>query len=78
MQTPASTKAKRKAAAKSSGADLAEDEDEDEFDETLGWSDSLALPILGSGALLGLWALLKYVGKDWINLFLGIYCESIN
>jgi hypothetical protein len=44
-------------------------------DEVLGWADSLAFPIFGSVALLGLWALLKYVGKEWINFFLGLYCE---
>ena len=52
-------------------------EEEDEtFEETLGWADSLAFPVLGSIALLGLWALLRYVGKEWINFVLGIYCKS--
>jgi len=53
-----------------------ESEEEDEsFEETLGWADSLAFPVLGSVALLGLWAVLKYVGKEWVNLILGVYCE---
>lgn len=56
--------------------DLGEEpEEEDEsIEETLGWADSLAFPVLGSVALLGLWGLLKYVGKEWINFVLGLYC----
>ena len=56
---------------------MTEDEEEDEGldDEVLSWADSLAFPVFGSVALLGLWALLKYVGKEWINFFLGLYCE---
>lgn len=30
---------------------------------------------MGSVALLGFYAVLKYVGKEWINLILGVYCE---
>jgi len=52
-----------------------DDEDEDDVDETLTWADTLIFPIFGSAALLGLWALLKYAGPEWINFFLGIYCE---
>lgn len=76
-QTPASTLARRKKAAEVAGHILTEDEEEDEGldDEVLGWADSLAFPVFGSVALLGLWALLKYVGKEWINFFLGLYCE---
>lgn len=78
VQTPASTIARRTKAAEVAGHILTEDEEEDEGldDEVLGWADSLAFPIFGSVALLGLWALLKYVGKEWINFFLGLYCES--
>jgi hypothetical protein len=46
------------------------------LDETLSWADSLLFPVLGSAVLLGLWVLLRYVDKKWINLVLGIYCES--
>ena len=62
-------------------APIEDDEAEEEaesLEETLGWVDSLAFPIIGSVVLLGLWALLKYVGKEWIDLFLGIYCESLS
>lgn len=31
---------------------------------------------MGSVALLGFYMVLKYVGKEWINLILGVYCES--
>lgn len=46
------------------------------MDETLSWADSLLFPVLGSAVLLGLWVLLRFVDKKWINLVLGIYCES--
>jgi hypothetical protein len=32
---------------------------------------------MGSVALLGFYAVLKYVGKEWINLILGVYCKSL-
>lgn len=28
-------------------------------------------------ALLGFYAVLTYVGKEWINFILGVYCESL-
>lgn len=78
-QTPAATIAKRKRAAEAANRILTEDEEEEEDweEETLSWSDSLFFPVFGSIALLGLWFLLKYVGKEWINFVLGLYCESI-
>lgn len=77
-QTPATTLARRKKAADVANRILTEDEEEeadDSEDEVLSWADSLWFPIFGSIALVGLWALLKYVGKEWINFCLGIYCE---
>lgn len=55
---------------------MTEDEDDDDvIEESLTWADSLIFPVFGSVALLSLWAILKYVGKEWINLILGVYCE---
>lgn len=73
----------RKRRAKASGQELTEDdaeadEEAESLEETLSWADSLAFPILGSIALLSLWALLKYVGKEWLDLFLGVYCKSVS
>ncbi|ORX35297.1 signal peptide peptidase-domain-containing protein [Kockovaella imperatae] len=78
LQTPASTKAKRRAA-RHAAPELSENDDEDDNDsdedlsETLSWTDSLAVPILGSVALLSLWLLIKYVGKEWVSFCLGVY-----
>ncbi|KAK4685843.1 minor histocompatibility antigen H13, partial [Tremellales sp. Uapishka_1] len=77
LKTPAATVARRKKAALASSTLLdgqEEDEDEDEMEETMTLLDSLLFPVLGSVALLSMWAILKYVGKEWINLFLGVYC----
>ena len=46
------------------------------MDEVLTWADTLIIPIFGSVALLGMWLIIKYAGKEWINLVLGIYCMS--
>lgn len=43
--------------------------------ETLTWKESAMFPILGSVMLLGLWAVLKYFGKKWITIILGVYCK---
>lgn len=32
-------------------------------------------PIMGSVMLLGLRAVLKYFGKKWITIILGVYCN---
>lgn len=82
-QTPASVRARRKsrksASAIPTGSEDSEDEDdfdaEAELDETLTWADTLIFPIVGSVALLSFYGVLKYFGKDWINLILGVYCE---
>ncbi|OCF36274.1 minor histocompatibility antigen H13 [Kwoniella heveanensis CBS 569] len=74
LKTPESTLAKRRANRKDKLLDEEDEDDEDEtIEETLTWADSLLFPIFGSVALLGLWAILKYVGKQWINLILGVY-----
>lgn len=43
--------------------------------ETLTWKESAMFPILGSVMLLGLWTVLKYFGKKWITIILGVYCK---
>jgi minor histocompatibility antigen H13 len=45
------------------------------MDETLTWADTLIIPIFGSVALLGMWLIIKYAGKKWINIVLGVYCK---
>jgi len=46
------------------------------MDEVLTWGDTLIIPVFGSVALLGMWLIIKYAGKEWINFVLGIYCMS--
>jgi minor histocompatibility antigen H13 len=75
-QTPQSTIAKRK---RSHPETLLSEDTEDEeegIEETLTWADSLLFPVLGSVALVGLFLVIKYFGSEWLNLFLGVYCES--
>jgi len=79
-QTPESTKRLKQARlkAKQSIPDPDEDEaydDESALDEVLTWADTLIIPLFGSVALLGMWLIIKYAGKEWINFVLGIYCE---
>lgn len=80
LRMPASVRARRRAARRLDktrllgGADDDDEEDEEILDETLTLADSVLFPILGSAALLGLWLLLKYVDKTWIDLVLGVYC----
>jgi minor histocompatibility antigen H13 len=47
------------------------------MDEMLTWGDTLIIPIFGSVALLGMWLIIKYAGKEWINFVLGIYCKLL-
>jgi minor histocompatibility antigen H13 len=80
-QTPESTKRLRAARlrAKQAIPDPDEDEaydDENSMDEVLTWGDTLIIPLFGSVALLGMWLIIKYAGKEWINFVLGIYCMS--
>lgn len=55
--------------------DGGDDEDEDSEEEALTWSDTLLFPVMGSVVLLGFYGIIKYVGKEWINRILGVYCE---
>jgi hypothetical protein len=75
-QTPQSTISKRE---RSHPETLLSEDTEDEeegIEETLTWADSLLFPVLGSVALVGLFLVIKYFGSEWLNLFLGVYCES--
>ncbi|WWC60441.1 uncharacterized protein I303_103013 [Kwoniella dejecticola CBS 10117] len=74
LKTPDSTIRKRKLSRKAHLLDEEDDEEEEEaIEETLTWADSLLFPVFGSIALLGLFFLIKYVGKEWINTVLGVY-----
>jgi len=50
-----------------------EDEDEDELPERLSLEDAWLFPIIGSVVLFGLFLVIKYFGKEWINWILGWY-----
>ncbi|EMD40546.1 hypothetical protein CERSUDRAFT_111145 [Gelatoporia subvermispora B] len=50
-----------------------EDEDEEEIPERLSSEDAYMFPIIGSGVLLGLYIIVKYFGKEWINWLLQWY-----
>jgi len=57
-------------------AGLLEDEDEDEDGEIpdrLSPGDAWLFPVFGSVALFGLYMVVKYFGKEWINYLLGWY-----
>ncbi|KAJ3724448.1 peptidase A22B, signal peptide peptidase [Lentinula raphanica] len=50
-----------------------EDEDEDEQNERLSLEDAWLFPIMGSVVLFGLFVVIKFFGKEWINWLLGWY-----
>lgn len=78
-QTPQSTIARRKRMRDPKAlltGQIDEDEDEDAFDETLSWGDTLLFPVIGSITLMALFLIIKYAGTKWINLVLGVYCKS--
>ncbi|KAG1777745.1 signal peptide peptidase-domain-containing protein [Suillus placidus] len=65
-------KPKRKGTNKSVVQDEDEDEDEDVSDR-LSSSDAWLFPVAGSVALFGMYALMKYFGKEWVNWILAWY-----
>lgn len=79
LRVPAPVRARRRAARRSKNKLGLDDEEDDILDEeegeTLTMADSLLFPVMGSIALLGLWALIKYVDKKWLDIALGAYCE---
>lgn len=61
---------------KSKGTDksvVQDDEDEDELSDRLSSGDAWLFPVVGSVALFGMYALVKYFGKEWINWLLAWY-----
>ncbi|WVQ78676.1 hypothetical protein IAT38_000763 [Cryptococcus sp. DSM 104549] len=73
LKTPDSTKRRLKAAKSHAQILEDDDDDEDDFDEPLTWGETLLFPIMGSAVLLGLWAIIKYGGTEWINTIMGVY-----
>jgi minor histocompatibility antigen H13 len=52
---------------------LDEDEDEDDSAPRLTAGDAWTFPVLGSVLLAGLFLVIKYFGKEWINWLLSLY-----
>jgi len=50
-----------------------EDDDEGDIPDRLSSGDAWFIPIVGSVVLFGLYVVVTYVGKEWINLLLGWY-----
>ncbi|KAG7449554.1 peptidase A22B, signal peptide peptidase [Guyanagaster necrorhizus] len=50
-----------------------EEGDEDVDVEMVSSEDAWLFPLIGSGTLLGLYTIIQYFGKEWINWLLGIY-----
>ncbi|KAK0504634.1 signal peptide peptidase-domain-containing protein [Armillaria luteobubalina] len=58
---------------KSNKAEEDEEEDDDMDVERLSSEDAWLFPLIGSGTLFGLYMIIQYFGKEWINWLLGIY-----
>ncbi|KAG5715944.1 hypothetical protein E4T56_gene20101, partial [Termitomyces sp. T112] len=56
-------------------ADKEEDvtEDEEDVTERMSSNDAWLFPVFGSFVLFGFYLVIKYLGKEWINWFLGWY-----
>ncbi|KAI0277418.1 signal peptide peptidase-domain-containing protein [Russula aff. rugulosa BPL654] len=67
---PVSPPSKPKDCAKSSDND---GEDEDDSSTRLTAEDAWLFPLLGSVLLVGLFLVLKYLGKEWINWLMSLY-----
>ncbi|KAF8909839.1 peptidase A22B, signal peptide peptidase, partial [Mucidula mucida] len=50
-----------------------DDEDDEDEPERVSSEDAWLFPLIGSATLLGLYLVIKYVGKEWINWILGWY-----
>jgi len=53
--------------------DDGEDEDEDDSSTRLTAADAWLFPLLGSVLLVGLFLVIKYLGKEWINWIMSLY-----
>ncbi|KIR39963.1 minor histocompatibility antigen H13 [Cryptococcus deuterogattii 99/473] len=73
LQTPEDTRRRLRESKKGQISEEYDDDYEEPMGETLTWKESAMFPILGSVMLLGLWAVLKYFGKKWITIILGVY-----
>ncbi|XAO26754.1 hypothetical protein I312_105595 [Cryptococcus bacillisporus CA1280] len=73
LKTPEDTRRRLGKSKKGQISEEYDDEYEEPMGETLTWKESAMFPILGSVMLLGLWAVLKYFGKKWITIILGVY-----
>ncbi|KAE8540619.1 hypothetical protein D1P53_002983 [Cryptococcus gattii VGV] len=73
LETPEDTRRRLRESKKGQISEEYDDEYEEPMGETLTWKESAMFPILGSVMLLGLWAVLKYFGKKWITIILGVY-----
>ncbi|GLB37097.1 putative presenilin, signal peptide peptidase, family protein [Lyophyllum shimeji] len=51
----------------------ADEDDEEEIVERVSSEDAWLFPVLGSAALFGLYTVIRYFGREWINWFLGCY-----
>ncbi|KAJ6499313.1 peptidase A22B, signal peptide peptidase [Mycena sanguinolenta] len=51
--------------------------EEEEIPERMSSDDAYLFPIIGSAALLGMYAIVKYFGTAWINWFLGFYFSFV-
>ncbi|KAK7045582.1 hypothetical protein VNI00_007414 [Paramarasmius palmivorus] len=58
---------------KDDDADDEDDEKEEEPDEVVTMEDAWLFPVIGSVVLFGLFLVIKYFGKEWINWLLGWY-----
>lgn len=54
-----------------------DDPEEDALMESLGMSDALLFPVLGASVLGGLYLLITYVSKDWVNTLFNVYFVCI-
>ncbi|THH04070.1 hypothetical protein EW146_g10271 [Bondarzewia mesenterica] len=52
---------------------IEDDEDEDDMVERVSSGDAWLFPVMGSATLFGLYLVMKYLGKEWINWLLGWY-----
>ncbi|KAF8893382.1 peptidase A22B, signal peptide peptidase [Infundibulicybe gibba] len=50
-----------------------DDDDQDEVSERMSSEDAWWFPVIGSVALFGLYLIVKFFGREWINWFLGWY-----
>jgi minor histocompatibility antigen H13 len=75
-QTPQAIKRRaRKLQHKAAVLDPDDEDDDIDDEERLSMTDSLLFPVFGSATLLGIFLIFKYLGTEWINWILGIYCE---